>query len=69
MKGSVRARGKNSWQLSIDLGRDASGKRLRKYVTVQGPIINRKNYIKNTPEYYNNNNSNNDSNNNNDSTE
>ena len=36
MKGSIRRRSKNSWQLSIDLGRDTSGKRLRKFVTVQG---------------------------------
>ena len=36
MKGSIRRRSKNSWELTIDLGRDANGKRLRKFMNVQG---------------------------------
>ena len=36
MRGSIRRRGKNSWELTIDLGRDAQGKRLRKFVNVKG---------------------------------
>ncbi len=34
MNGSIRRRGKNSWELTIDLGRDEHGKRLRKFVNV-----------------------------------
>ena len=34
MDGSIRRR-KGSWELTVDLGKDASGKRLRKYVTVK----------------------------------
>lgn len=36
MKGSIRKRTKNSWELNIFLGRDAQGKRLSKIVTVKG---------------------------------
>ena len=36
MKGSVRQRSPGSWELTVDLGRDADGKRKRKYVTVRG---------------------------------
>jgi integrase len=36
MNGSIRKKGKSSWQIIIDLGRDASGKKLRKFVTVKG---------------------------------
>lgn len=36
MKGSIRRRSKTSWELSIDLGTDAQGKRLRKYENVKG---------------------------------
>ncbi len=36
MKGSIRRRSKNSWELTIDLGHDAGGKRKRKYVNVKG---------------------------------
>ena len=36
MRGSIRKRGKNSWELTINLGRDAQGKRLRKFVNVKG---------------------------------
>ena len=36
MRGSIRRRGKNSWELNVDLGRDAQGKRLRKFVSVKG---------------------------------
>ena len=36
MNGSIRRRGKNTWELNINLGRDAQGKRLRKFVNVRG---------------------------------
>jgi integrase len=36
MNGSIRRRGKHSWELTIDLGRDAQGKRRRKFVHVKG---------------------------------
>jgi integrase len=36
MNGSIRKKGRSSWQIIIDLGRDANGKKLRKYVTVKG---------------------------------
>ena len=36
MKGSIRSRGKNTWQITIDLGLDNNGKRIRKYFTVNG---------------------------------
>jgi integrase len=36
MNGSIRKRGEKSWELTIDLGRDANGKRLRKFVNVKG---------------------------------
>ena len=36
MKGSLRQRTRGSWELTIELGKDALGKRWRKYVTVQG---------------------------------
>ena len=36
MKGSIRRRSKSSWEITIDLGKDADGKRQRKYVHVQG---------------------------------
>jgi integrase len=36
MKGSIRRRSKDSWELTIDLGRGADGKRLRKFVNVKG---------------------------------
>ena len=36
MKGSLRQRSPGSWELTIDTGRDALGKRQRKFVTVQG---------------------------------
>ncbi len=36
MNGSIRKRGEKSWELTIDLGRDASGKRLRKFVNFKG---------------------------------
>ena len=36
MNGSIRRRSKNSWELTIDQGRDADGKRLRKFVNVKG---------------------------------
>jgi integrase len=34
MNGSIRKRGERSWELTIDLGRDEKGKRLRKFVFV-----------------------------------
>ena len=36
MRGSIRKRGSNSWELTIDLGRDAQGTRRRKYENVRG---------------------------------
>jgi hypothetical protein len=36
MKGSLRQRRPGSWELTIDLGRDALGQRRRKYLTVRG---------------------------------
>ena len=36
MRGHIRKRGKNSWQIAIYRGRDPDGKRLYDYVTVRG---------------------------------
>lgn len=36
MNGSIRRRSKGSWELTIDLGQDADGKRKRKFVSVKG---------------------------------
>lgn len=36
MNGSIRRRSRNSWELTIDLGRDSDGTRNRKYVNVKG---------------------------------
>ena len=36
MNGRIRQRSKNSWELTIDLGRDADGKRIRKFENVKG---------------------------------
>ena len=36
MNGSIRKRGKDTYELTIDLGRDANGKRRRKFVNVKG---------------------------------
>lgn len=36
MKGSFRQRSPGSWELTIDQGRDALGKRRRKHLTVRG---------------------------------
>ena len=36
MNGSIRKRSEKSWELTIDLGRDADGKRRRKFVNVKG---------------------------------
>ena len=36
MNGSIRRRAKGSWELCIDLGHDADGKRRRKFVAVKG---------------------------------
>ncbi len=35
MEGSMRRRGKKSWELSLDLGRDEKGRRRRKFTSVQ----------------------------------
>src|SRR5262245_83078 len=35
-RGNITRRGKNSWRLKFDVGTDASGKRLTRYVTVKG---------------------------------
>jgi len=39
MNGSIRRRSKDSWELTIDLGKDATGKRLRKFVAVKGTKV------------------------------
>ena len=36
MEGSIRKRGKVSWGLTIELGRDAQGRRQRRFVSVKG---------------------------------
>lgn len=36
MRGNITRRGKNSWRLKFDVGRDANGKRQIRYVTVRG---------------------------------
>ena len=36
MKGHIRKRGKNSWALVVDIGRDAEGKRRRKWHSFRG---------------------------------
>jgi len=36
MNGSIRSRGNGTWELTIDLGRDPSGKRRRKFTNVKG---------------------------------
>ena len=36
MNGSIRRRGNGTWELTIDLGKDAKGNRLRKFVNVKG---------------------------------
>ena len=38
MRGSIRQRGKGSWEICVDVGRDPStGKRVRQFETVRGP--------------------------------
>ena len=39
MNGSIRRRSKNSWELTIDLGHDTAGKRLRKFENVKGTRV------------------------------
>ena len=36
MRGSVRRRGRGAWELTVDVGRDAEGRRVRQYRTVRG---------------------------------
>ncbi len=36
MKGSIRRRSRTSWEITIDLGKDADGQRHRKFVNVKG---------------------------------
>ena len=36
MRGSVRRRNRGSWELTVDVGRDAEGKRVRQFRTVRG---------------------------------
>ena len=36
MKGSIRQRSPGSWELTVDLGRDALGQRQRRFLTVRG---------------------------------
>jgi hypothetical protein len=40
LKGSVRSRSKGTWELTVDLGTDANGKRRRKFVSVKGTKAN-----------------------------
>ena len=37
MNGSIRKRSKDSWELTVDLGRGPNGRRKRKYLAVKGP--------------------------------
>ena len=39
MNGSIRRRSKNSWELTIDQGRDADGKRRRMFVAVRIRVL------------------------------
>lgn len=39
MNGSIRRQGEKSWELTIDLGYDAQGKRQRKFVSVKGAKV------------------------------
>ena len=39
MNGSIRKRGKGTYELTIDLGRDAKGKRKRKFVAVRIRVL------------------------------
>ena len=36
MTGSIRKRGHDSWEITLDLGRDERGKRVRRFVAVKG---------------------------------
>jgi integrase len=36
MAGSIRSRGNKTWELTYDVGRDASGKRIRRFVSFRG---------------------------------
>src|SRR5579872_4853864 len=36
MKGSIRRRGRSSWELKFDIGRDGTGRRRIRYETVRG---------------------------------
>ena len=36
MKGSLRQRSAGTWELTVDLGRDAFGRRQRRFFTVRG---------------------------------
>ena len=36
MRGSVRRRSRGSWELTVDVGRDAGGERIRQFRTVRG---------------------------------
>ena len=36
MKGSLRQRSPGSWELTVDAGRDALGKRRRRFLTLRG---------------------------------
>ena len=40
MKGTIRQRSPGSWEIQVFLGRDASGKRIRKTETVRGKKSN-----------------------------
>ena len=36
MRGGVGRRGRGAWELTVDVGRDAEGRRVREYRTVRG---------------------------------
>ena len=46
MKGHIRHRGKGSWEITIDLGKDAEGRRLRKFVNIKGKKADADRYLR-----------------------
>ena len=54
MGGSIRRRGEESFEVSIDLGRDSDGRRIRKYFTVKGTKEKAKERLNEVVEAYDN---------------
>ena len=54
MGGSIRRRGEESFEVSVDLGRDSDGRRLRRYFTVKGTKEKAKERLDEVVEAYNN---------------